>query len=447
VLSNSWGSNGFSQSLLAEIDKTNANEMLFVAAAGNLGANNDGSPFYPANHSTAVPNVISVAATDSGDNLAGFSDYGLNSVQLAAPGVGIYSTVPGGGYAALDGTSMAAPHVAGAAMLVLAACPSYSTAALKNALLSNVDPVASLSGKTVTGGRLNVNKAVRSCSVASGPLKATFLGTTGEDFAGIGTVLQPNGVVDWHIKLEGLRATPLRTRVTSADGGLWEGPFNGASYLVATQYAGNGGGDAWIEPWASSGGLHVKVWYPDSTTDDIDVTVPTVIPSLRGTYLGSTGQDFLDGLTLLPNGIPDWHIQLQGLRGAPLHVQVTGNGDGLWESPFNGTNWVVAIQYSGNGNGDIWLEPWSLHTAFHLKVWYSDGTMDEANVVLPTSSMTASFLGVTGEDNVGQDASPGANGVPDWHIRLQGLRGVPVAVRITSSSGLWEAPLTAQTIW
>ena len=161
VLSNSWGGAGFSQSLLDEINKANANDMLFVAAAGNNSSNDDVTPFYPAAYK--APNIITVAATDSNDNLAGFSDYGQTTVHLGAPGDTILSTIPGGGYAFYSGTSMATPHVSGAAMLVLSAC-SLNTAALKNNLLGNVDPITSLAGKTATGGRLNVGRAIQVCS-------------------------------------------------------------------------------------------------------------------------------------------------------------------------------------------------------------------------------------------------------------------------------------------
>jgi DNA-binding beta-propeller fold protein YncE len=164
VLSNSWGGGGFSQALLDEINRANSNDMLFVAAAGNDGTDNDVAPVYPASYD--VPNVMAVAATDNNDMLAvfpvGASNYGATSVHLGAPGLNILSTLIAGGYSYDSGTSMATPHVSGAAALVLSKC-ALTTANLKTNLLNNVDPIPSLSGLTVTGGRLNVNKAIRAC--------------------------------------------------------------------------------------------------------------------------------------------------------------------------------------------------------------------------------------------------------------------------------------------
>jgi subtilisin family serine protease len=443
VLSNSWGSNGYSQSLLDEINKTNANEMLFVAAAGNAGTNNDSTPFYPAKHSTVVPNIIAVAATDSGDDLAGFSNYGLNSVQLGAPGTGIYSTYPGG-YATLDGTSMATPHVAGTALLVLAACPAYSTAALKNALLANVDGVASLSGKTVTGGRLNVNKAVRSCSAAS-TLSATFLGTTAQDYVN-GPALQPNGTADWHVQLTGLRSTPVKVQITSP-GGVWMTPSDGGFWIIATQYGGSGTGDLWFEPWSGATGVHVKVWYSDATTDEADAVLNLPQPppsSLSASFLGTTGQDYVNGPALQPNGTGDWHVQLAGLRSTPVKVQIGTSPGGVWMAPSDGGFWIIATQYGASGTGDLWFESWSAATGVHVKVWYADATTDEADAVNspqpPPPSLSASFLGATGQDYLNGPALQ-PNGTADWHVQLTGLRSTPVKVQIgTSPGGVWMAP-------
>ena len=164
VMSNSWGGTGDdqNQALKDAIDRAKAKDVLFIAAAGNDSANNDDATHasYPAAFNN--DNLISVAATDSTDKLAFFSNYGKTTTHLAAPGVNVYSTVPGNKYAQLSGTSMAAPHVAGAAALVWSAHPSWNYKQVKAALMNTVDQVSSLNGKTVTGGRLNVFKAVLS---------------------------------------------------------------------------------------------------------------------------------------------------------------------------------------------------------------------------------------------------------------------------------------------
>ncbi|MEW5718963.1 MAG: S8 family serine peptidase [Chloroflexota bacterium] len=164
VLNNSWGGSGFSQALLDEINKAGASGILFVVSAGNNSANVDSSPTYPCGYSAT--NLICVAATDSNDNLASFSNYGRTSVDLSAPGKNILSTIPGSSYAYYNGTSMATPHVSGAAALILSA-PGQSGLTvdqLKSAILNNVDSISGLSGITSTGGRLNICKAIPGCS-------------------------------------------------------------------------------------------------------------------------------------------------------------------------------------------------------------------------------------------------------------------------------------------
>jgi subtilisin family serine protease len=159
----SYGGYDYSEIEKSAIDA--AKNILFVASAGNERNNNDGKASYPASYS--LPNMISVAATDSQDNIATFSNYGVKSVHLAAPGVHIYSTVPNNAYAYYSGTSMSAPVVTGVAGLILAKTPSLSAAQVKNRILRNTDPVSGLKDKVLTGGRVN---AFRSLSVvADGP--------------------------------------------------------------------------------------------------------------------------------------------------------------------------------------------------------------------------------------------------------------------------------------
>src|SRR6185312_6379292 len=141
-MNNSWAGPDFSQALADAIGVADQHNSLFVAAAGNDGTDNDSSPVYPASFDN--PNVLAVAATDNNDNRAYFSNIGRTSVDIGAPGVDIYSTWPGGAYQFLSGTSMATPHVAGAAALAKAAFPSATAVGLKDLLLSTADPKPSL---------------------------------------------------------------------------------------------------------------------------------------------------------------------------------------------------------------------------------------------------------------------------------------------------------------
>ncbi|MGB7564966.1 MAG: S8 family peptidase [Prochlorococcaceae cyanobacterium] len=152
---NSWGGGGFSQGLYDAISRANNAGILFVAAAGNNGTS---TLSYPAGYD--LPNVISVAAIDSAGGLASFSNYSSSWVDLGAAGVGINSTLPDNTYGAYSGTSMATPHVTGAVALMAAAFPQASSTDLRNALLQSAVATPSLSGKTSTGGRLDVMAAL-----------------------------------------------------------------------------------------------------------------------------------------------------------------------------------------------------------------------------------------------------------------------------------------------
>ncbi|MBI5169544.1 MAG: S8 family serine peptidase [Candidatus Eisenbacteria bacterium] len=154
VLNNSWGGGPYSQALHDAIAAAGEAGIVFVAAAGNSGLDNDVVPQYPA--SIDLPNVIAVAATDRDDQLAAFSNWGASSVDIAAPGVDIYSTWPGRTYQYLSGTSMAAPFVSGACALLLGRFPDMGPAQLRARLLSTADRLPWLAGRVASGARLNL---------------------------------------------------------------------------------------------------------------------------------------------------------------------------------------------------------------------------------------------------------------------------------------------------
>jgi len=158
ISNNSWGGGGASSLLSQAISNARSAGHIFVAAAGNSGSNNDTTPNYPSNYN--FDNVVAVAATDSKDALASFSNYGATTVDIAAPGVGILSTLPGNTYGTYSGTSMATPHVAGALSLIWDQNPTFTYTQVIAKLYSSVDKIAGLNGKVATGGRLNIGNAL-----------------------------------------------------------------------------------------------------------------------------------------------------------------------------------------------------------------------------------------------------------------------------------------------
>lgn len=186
---NSWGGGGYSSALHSAIIRNATAGILFVAAAGNggsdgVGDNNDSTANYPSNYSTlqgtsttsaaSYEGVIAVAALTSTGTLASYSNYGATTVDIAAPGSGINSTLPGGTYGNYSGTSMATPHVTGTVALYAAAYPGSTATTIRDAILGSARATTALAGKSVTGGRLDVAAALN----AAPPVGVTISGAS-----------------------------------------------------------------------------------------------------------------------------------------------------------------------------------------------------------------------------------------------------------------------------
>ena len=178
-------------------------------AVGNDGRDNDAVGSYPCNH--PLPNVICVTASDRVDDRPGFASYGRRAVDLAAPGVEIVSTLPGRQWGAQSGTSSSTPHVAGTAALMKSLYPQSSVAAIRASLLASVDARPAFAGTTVTGGRLNADRAL-----ASPPNAAAFPPEAGIDPARQSATVSPTPPAAPAVAARDTAAPLLATRFASS---------------------------------------------------------------------------------------------------------------------------------------------------------------------------------------------------------------------------------------
>ena len=158
ILNNSWGGMTPDPTLAAAIERARAAGVIVVVAAGNETANNDTTASYPAAYARQSNNVVAVASTDANDRLSYFSNYGSQTVKIAAPGESILSTALGGGYTTKSGTSMATPIISGALALLWDLHPTWTYSQILGKLATSVDTTSGLSGKVTTGGRINLAK-------------------------------------------------------------------------------------------------------------------------------------------------------------------------------------------------------------------------------------------------------------------------------------------------
>ena len=310
---------------------------LAIAAAGNAGQNADEAPAYPA--SFPLEGLVSVAATDDDDELASFSNTGIYSVQVAAPGVSIRSTVLGGGYGLMSGTSMASPHVAGVAALLAAEHPDWTGTAIRDRILGTTRAVAGLAGAVWTAGVVDAAAALSNEETVLPPplpprVSATVVlrpesDTGASDSDSVTSSMTLVYDITFDRPVHGLTAGDFTLTATSAGCGIAAPIGSGASYSVVV------GG--------CSPGLVALALRPATVTDDDDVAGPPMDAPAAIVRIDRSAPVVSAPTTSLRAGV--------ALSGTALPIRVTwagsdGGGAGIdryeiTRSTNGGSSWVT----------------------------------------------------------------------------------------------------------
>jgi len=404
VLNNSWGGGGFSPSLRDVIDRAGASDILFVGAAMNSGVNLDTAPAYPPSYNR--PNQLTLAASNNRDERASFSNYSPTIVHMAAPGQDIYSTVSNNGYGFFSGTSMASPMAAGAAALVLSRCP-MNTADLKSLLMASVDRLPAFAGITVTGGRLNVAKALQACASGRPGMPPSVSVTSPLDQAAFS---QP-------------AAIRLDASAADTDGSIVSVAFYADSALIGSSSA-----PPYSTTWtgASSGSHGLKAVATDNDGMQTTSDTVTVIVSAPG-----ANQEIVIHARDIPASAlhGSWAIASDSTAADGTKLTTPDNGFSMTEAPLAGPTHYVDVTFNADAGVPyaLWLRLNALNNnKFNDSIWvqFSDATAS-GSPVYPINSSSGLCV------NLATDATATSLNAWGWQNRCYWLSQ---ATRVTFAS-------------
>ncbi|MDP2209925.1 MAG: choice-of-anchor D domain-containing protein [Bacteroidota bacterium] len=392
LTSNSWGGGGYSQGLYDAIQAAGNAGVLFVAAAGNSSMNTDINPNYPSCYD--LGNIISVASTTSDDQMSSFSNYGLLTVDLGAPGSNIYSTLPGNNYGSYSGTSMATPHVAGVAGLVLSLNSHLGGSDVKNIILSSIDPISALAGKTVTGGRLNAFQALQNTQTwinveplsgvippgSSADLTVTFdaTGLYGGDY-------NANILIISNDPDEDTVSVPAHLHVTGAP----DIAFSDTVMDYGNVFLGGASRDTLIVSNVGTDVLTVSNISSDNSDYTVDITSFSLNPRQQQKVIVTftpTNVGLSEGSLTITGDDPDEPIVTVGLRGVGiLPPDIDVKPESLFADLLTGQTRVDTLTIYNNGfsnlNFNISIKTTELlqkHTAINTEI--NNGNVNQADI-------------------------------------------------------------------